>query len=146
MSSYAEVEGEIVRWAEARKIIPNSTAKAQAQKTLEECGELLEAATALYVLEQTGVSKDAPVYKMWLDKYKDAVGDVMVTLINGCALADVNLVNCMYQAYDEIKDRKGYMNEAGIFVKETPANGAVGSSQKMQEPAGANGSSGPMTA
>ena len=118
MSSYAEVESEIVRWAEARKIIPNSTAKAQAQKTIEECGELLEAATALYVLIQTGVSKDAQVYKMWLDKYKDAVGDVMVTLINGCALVDVNLVECMYQAYDEIKDRKGYMNQAGIFVKE----------------------------
>ena len=119
MSSYADVESDIIRWAEARCIIPNSTAKAQAQKTLEECGELLEAATALYVLEQTGVSKDVPVYKMWLDKYKDAVGDVMVTLINGCALADVNLVDCMYQAYDEIKGRKGYMNKDGIFVKQS---------------------------
>lgn len=118
MSSYAEVESEIVRWAEARKIIPNSTAKAQAQKTLEECGELLEAATALYVLDQAEVFRNTPVYQEWLAKYKDAVGDVMVTLINGCALADVNLVECMYQAYDEIKDRKGYMNQAGIFVKE----------------------------
>jgi NTP pyrophosphatase (non-canonical NTP hydrolase) len=118
-TSYRELELLVIRWAEARKIIPNSTAKAQAQKTLEECGELLEAATALYVLQQTGVSKDAPVYKMWLDKYKDAVGDVMVTLINGCALADVNLVNCMYQAYDEIKDRKGHMNKDGIFVKQS---------------------------
>lgn len=119
MSSYAEVESEIVRWAEARKIIPNSSAKAQSQKTLEESGELLEAATALYVLSATGVPKEAPVYQEWLGKYKDAVGDVMVTLINGCALADVNLVDCMYQAYDEIKDRKGYMNEDGIFVKQS---------------------------
>ena len=119
MSSFADVESDIIRWAEARKIIPNSSAKAQAQKTLEESGELLEAATALYVLTATGISKDAPVYKMWLGKYRDAVGDVMVTLINGCALADVNLVDCMYQAYDEIKDRKGYMNEDGIFVKQS---------------------------
>ncbi len=119
MSSYAEVELDIIRWAEERQIIPNSTAKAQAQKTLEEAGELLEAATALYVLQQTGVPKDAPIYKMWLDKYKDAAGDVMVTLINGCALADVNLVECMYLAYDEIKDRKGYMNADGIFVKQS---------------------------
>ena len=43
----------------------------------------------------------------------------MVTLINGCALADVNLVQCMYLAYDEIKDRKGYMNADGIFVKQS---------------------------
>ena len=119
MSSYADVESDIIRWAEARRIIPNSTAKAQAQKSLEECGELLEAATALYVLVQTGVPKEAPIYQECLDKYKDAVGDVMVTLVNGCALADVNLVDCMYQAYGEIKDRKGHMNEAGIFVKES---------------------------
>ncbi len=116
--SFADVESEIIRWAEARKIIPNSTAKAQAQKTLEESGELLEAATALYVLQQTGVPKEAPIYQKWLGKYKDAVGDVMVTLTNGCALADVNLVDCMYIAYNEIKDRKGYMNENGIFVKQ----------------------------
>ena len=118
MASYAEVESEIVRWAEARKIIPNSTSKAQAQKTIEECGELLEAATALYVLDQAEVIRNTPVYQEWLAKYKDAVGDVMVTLINGCALADVNLVECMYQAYGEIKDRKGYMNKDGIFVKQ----------------------------
>jgi NTP pyrophosphatase (non-canonical NTP hydrolase) len=119
MSSYAEVELDIIRWAEERQIIPNSTAKAQAQKTLEEAGELLEAATALYVLKEAGCPTDHPIYQKWIGKYKDAAGDVMVTLINGCALADVNLVQCMYLAYDEIKDRKGYMNADGIFVKQS---------------------------
>ncbi len=119
MSSFAEVELDIIRWAEARQIIPNSTAKAQAQKTVEESGELLEAATALYVLRETGVPKEAPIYQKWLGKYKDAAGDVLVTLINGCALANVNLVECGYLAYDEIKDRKGYMNADGIFVKQS---------------------------
>ncbi len=117
--SYAEIELKIIRWAEDRQIIPNSTAKAQAQKTIEESGELLEAATALYVLQETGVPKEAPIYQKWLGKYKDAAGDVMVTLINGCALADVNLVDCTYLAYDEIKDRKGHMNADGIFVKQS---------------------------
>lgn len=117
--SYAEVEMKVVQWAEARRIVPNSTAKAQAQKTLEESGELLEAATVLKTLIDTGIPKDSKIYAHWLDKYKDAVGDVVVTLINGCALADVDLVQCLHGAYDEIKDRKGHMNEAGIFVKET---------------------------
>jgi hypothetical protein len=54
----------------------------------------------------------------WIEKYKDAVGDIFVTVINGCALADVDAVQCLAGAYDEIKDRKGHMNEAGIFVKE----------------------------
>jgi hypothetical protein len=31
---------------------------------------------------------------------------------------DVDLVNCLKSAYEEIKDRKGTMNEEGIFVKE----------------------------
>lgn len=117
--SYADVEMKIIQWAEARKIIPNSTAKAQAQKTIEESGELLEAATALYVLQETGVPKEAPIYQKWLAKYKDAAGDVVVTLINGCALADVNLVDCTYLAYEEIKHRKGTLMPNGVFVKES---------------------------
>jgi len=31
---------------------------------------------------------------------------------------DVNLVDCLESAYEEIKDRKGAMNEQGIFVKD----------------------------
>jgi len=42
----------------------------------------------------------------------------VVCLINVCALMDVNLVDCLEAAYEEIKDRKGSMNEHGIFVKE----------------------------
>jgi hypothetical protein len=46
------------------------------------------------------------------------VGDVLVTLIMGAALADVNVVDCLAQAYDEIKDRKGTLLPNGIFQKE----------------------------
>lgn len=54
------------------------------------------------------------------DKYEaiDAVGDTVVCLINVCALLDVNLTDCLKAAYEQIKDRKGYMNEDGIFVKQ----------------------------
>jgi hypothetical protein len=30
----------------------------------------------------------------------------------------VTLTDCVEQAYNEIKDRKGYLNAQGIFVKE----------------------------
>lgn len=118
MITFAAIESEVIRWAEARQIIPNSTAKAQAMKTLEEAGELLEAATALQVLTELGFPKEGDTYKHWLAKYADACGDVMVTLVNGAALADVNVTTCFNDAYQEIKDRKGYMNKNGIFVKE----------------------------
>lgn len=118
MRSFTELELLVLRWAEARKIYPNSTPKAQAVKTLEESGELLEAATALGVLKELGAPKDHPMWIFWIGKYKDAAGDVLVTLINGCALADVNLVDCLNESYEEIKNRRGTMNANGIFVKE----------------------------
>ena len=119
-TSYRELELLVIRWAEARKIISNSTPKAQAQKTLEECGELLEAAATLKALIDTGIPKTSQIYAHWLGKYKDAVGDVLVTIINGCALADVDAVQCLAGAYEEIKDRKGTLMPNGIFVKEQP--------------------------
>ena len=115
--SFAEVELEIIRWAEARSIIPNSNPKAQSQKSLDECGELLEAATALKVLKDAGMA-ETPIYAHWQDKYRDAIGDVMVTLVIGAALADVDVVECFKGAHDEIKDRKGHMNSNGLFIKQ----------------------------
>lgn len=108
----------MINWAEARKIIPNSTPVAQSRKTLEEAGELLEAASRMQAMLDTGIQPDAPCYQAEVKKYRDAAGDIVVTLINGCALADVDLVQCLAQAYDEIKDRKGTLMPNGIFVKE----------------------------
>ena len=100
--SYSDLEMKVIQWSEARKIIPNSTPIAQWKKAMEEMDEL----------------RDGLAWNK-LDEAKDAVGDVMVCLINICALLDINLVDCLALAYEEIKDRKGYMNEEGIFVKET---------------------------
>jgi uncharacterized protein YabN with tetrapyrrole methylase and pyrophosphatase domain len=100
--SYAEIELQVLRWSEARKIIPNSTPMAQSIKAVEEINELVDA------LRDNNKSEAI-----------DAVGDTVVCLINVCALLDVNLVDCLEAAYDQIKDRKGYMNAEGIFVKES---------------------------
>jgi NTP pyrophosphatase (non-canonical NTP hydrolase) len=100
--SYAEVELDVVRWSEERRIIPNSTPLAQSIKAVEEINELVDAL-------RDGNKIDAI----------DAVGDTVVCLINVCALLDVNLVDCLEAAYNQIKDRRGYMNEEDIFVKES---------------------------
>lgn len=101
MSSYAELEMKVVQWSEARKIIPNSTPLAQAIKAVEEINELVDA-----------IRDDNKVEAI------DAVGDTVVCLINVCGLLDVNLTDCLEAAYNQIKDRRGYMNAEGIFVKE----------------------------
>ena len=102
MKSYRMLEMQVIQWAEARQIIPNSKPLAQAIKTKEEVDELFEA--IMY--------KDHAAMR-------DAYGDILVTLIIGAALADVDLVECLEGAYNEIKDRKGHLNAAGIFVKES---------------------------
>ena len=99
--SYSQVEMKIVQWGEARGIVQNATAMSQAIKTLEETTELL-----------------AAINKKNLDETKDAVGDIVVTLIMVCAVLDIDLVQCLKGAYNEIKDRKGYLTKEGVFVKE----------------------------
>lgn len=98
--SYADVQMKVIQWGEARGIVQNSTPAAQAVKTQEELDELIDAI-------RNG-DKEA---------MKDAYGDILVTLVMGCACADLDLVECFKGAYEEIKDRKGFLNKEGIFVK-----------------------------
>lgn len=47
----------------------------------------------------------------------DAVGDILVVLIGYCMQRDLDIMDCLASAYEEIKDRKGKVIE-GVFVKE----------------------------
>lgn len=114
MHSYRELEIHIIRWAEERGIVQNSNIQAQARKTLEEAGELLESAAAMRAV---GIFTDEQ--DEYRKAYRDALGDVLVTLIVGAATADIDLLDCLSDAYQEIKDRKGYLRPDGVFVKET---------------------------
>jgi len=73
----------------------------KALKTQEELNELFEA-----------ISKDNK------DAIKDAYGDILVTLVMGCACADLDLVECFKGAYEEIKGRTGRLGADGIFYKD----------------------------
>jgi NTP pyrophosphatase (non-canonical NTP hydrolase) len=99
--SYSSTEFAVMQWAKDRGIYENGTALGQAKKTLEEAGELLAAVA----------SNDR-------EEIADAIGDVMVTLVNVGVLCDLDLRQCFYNAYKIIEPRKGYMNKAGQFVKE----------------------------
>jgi hypothetical protein len=101
VTDYKTLEAAVLQWANDRMIIPNSTCTAQAIKTHEELGELLSALHR----------------KSWLE-VRDAYGDILVTLIIGADLAGLDLVDCLALAYGQIKDRKGYLREDGVFIKE----------------------------
>ena len=100
--SYSMIEMNVIRWGEERKIVQHSNPRAQAIKTLEEVGELMQAIT--------DNDREAMI---------DAYGDILVTLVMGCATADLDLVTCFNHAFEQIKDRKGHLSPEGIFVKES---------------------------
>ena len=99
--SWNQIEMDVIRWSEERGIIPNSTSVAQYRKAQEEMHELH---TALINRNRADII--------------DGLGDVLVCLINVAALENVDLTHCLLTAYNEIKNRKGYLNAGGIFVKQ----------------------------
>jgi len=88
-------------WAEARKIVPNSTPEAQLLKCMSELGELADAT----------LKNDMP-------ERIDGLGDVLVTLIIYARLSGLSLRASLESAYNTIKDRKGTLMPNGVFVKE----------------------------
>lgn len=96
-------ETDIVTWAQARNLIGptgEATREAQWKKTLEEVLEL-QAAIA------TGNRDEA----------RDAIGDIIVTLVIQAYMWNLHIDECVEAAWQEIKDRKGKLIN-GVFVKE----------------------------
>ena len=100
--SFGMTEFQVMQWAEARGIYENGTALGQASKTVEEACELLVA-----------IAKNDKA------EIADAIGDVMVTLVNVGVLTDLDVRQCFYNAYKVIEHRKGYLNKDGVFIKES---------------------------
>lgn len=106
-ASYRQIETSVLMWGDARKITTNGTSIGQAKKTVEEANELLAACEEKNLAEA-----------------KDAIGDVLVTLVMcaECLTREtgeaVDVVDCFRMAYEEIKDRTGHLTPGGIFVKD----------------------------
>jgi hypothetical protein len=89
-----------LEWSNDRGILKNSTTQQQFLKLVSEIGELAD-----------NLAKGKCV--------KDDIGDCLVVLTNIAFMKGVNLTECFAQAYDDIKDRKGFLNENGVFIKDT---------------------------
>lgn len=112
--SLEQLEQKITAWATARGIHPNSDMKAQTLKGFSEMGELAD-----HVIKtQPEENGD----RLYADKdreaVKDDIGDVVVCLINVAHKYDLTLLECVEQAWNDIKDRRGFMSANGAFVKE----------------------------
>ena len=88
----------IKQWHRDRNLIDGATDKDQVCKLIQEVGELSD-----------NVCKGKDV--------RDDIGDCIVVLVNIAERNGVSITECLEQAYDDIKDRKGRMVD-GVFVKE----------------------------
>ena len=95
------LDEKIDNWGEDRGIADHGKPMGQAIKTLEETNELL---VAINTGDRVGI--------------EDAIGDIYVTLRMQCLLLDMDMDDCIERAYNEIKDRKGYLRSDGTFIKE----------------------------
>lgn len=89
---------QIKQWHHDRNLIDGATDKDQVCKLIQEVGELSD-----------NVCKGKDI--------RDDIGDIIVVLINIAERNNVGLTECLEQAYNDIKDRKGKMVD-GIFIKE----------------------------
>jgi NTP pyrophosphatase (non-canonical NTP hydrolase) len=90
---------DIRMWAEERGLYDKGDPKTQALKLVEEVGETCRA-----ILKQ-----DEP-------EIVDGIGDCVVVLTNLAHLCDTSIEECTRNAYNEIKNRKGRMDN-GTFKK-----------------------------
>lgn len=90
----------IREWAKERGIYEKGNIDTQFQKLLEEVYEL-----------QCGIEKRDKAEIM------DAVGDCVVVLANLAHIAGLSIEDCINSAYEEIKNRKGVM-ENGQFIRD----------------------------
>jgi len=86
-------------WAEQRGLYDDGDPKTQALKLTEEVGETCRAI----------LKEDRP-------EIIDGIGDCVVVLTNLAELVGVQIEDCIERAYNEIKDRKGKMDN-GTFKK-----------------------------
>ena len=87
-------------WAEERGLYANGDPKTQALKLVEEVGETCRA-----------------ILKEDRAEAIDGIGDCVVVLTNLAELLDFHIEDCIREAYNEIKDRKGKMAN-GTYVKD----------------------------
>ena len=114
--NYKELEKLVLEWADDKGILEKATPMAQANKTLEEVQELIEAVYWQKYNVETYVNEKGKQVNT-KEEIKDALGDILVTIIIGAELQGLQLEDCLESAYNVIKNRNGKMVD-GQFIKD----------------------------
>jgi len=91
---------ECTKWSEDRLIFKNGRRETQYLKLAEEMGELA-----------SSIAKGRDV--------RDDIGDCLVVLNNLAVMSGTTLEECLGISYYSIRDRKGFLNGNGVFIKDS---------------------------
>lgn len=100
MADFERLKHLVENWANNRGLLINANELKQHEKLEEEVQELKEALETKNLLETI-----------------DAIGDCLVVLIILAKQLDLDIVECLNAAYEEIKNRTG-KTVNGIFIKD----------------------------
>lgn len=113
---YNELEALVIAWGTQKGIFSKGNPEAQCDKTLEEVYELKEALEAQSIgLKNFKNIKGKNV--LTSEEIKDALGDILVTIIIQAEMQGLKLEDCLQSAYNVISKRTGKMID-GQFVKD----------------------------
>ena len=115
MNKFKELNKRVINWALEKGIFDKATSLDQIEKTIE---EVLETKDALFADHQCydTYNKNGKFYNT-KDEIKDGFGDILVTVLIGCAMQDLNPLDCLETALNVIEKRNGKMIN-GKFVKD----------------------------
>jgi NTP pyrophosphatase (non-canonical NTP hydrolase) len=91
---------DCTQWSEDRLIFKNGRRETQYLKLAEEMGELA-----------SNIAKGRDV--------RDDIGDCLVVLNNLAVMSGTTLEECLGISYYSIRDRKGFLNGNGVFIKDS---------------------------
>ena len=100
MKNFNELNTRVLNWAEEKGIFEKGNPFTQMSKTME---EVVETANAI-------IANDMP-------EIKDGFGDILVTVLIGCKMQNLDPLDCLETALDIIEKRTGKMVD-GTFVKD----------------------------
>jgi len=102
----ATLQSDLKKWLAYN--FPNATSDQQLKGVVEELGELCHAD----LKSEQGIrgynNKEKTMHKM-----KDAIGDLVIFLINYCNVKEISFTECLNLAYFEIKKRDWIKNPDG---------------------------------
>jgi len=113
---FKELQEKVIDWADDKGIFEKATPISQHSKTLEEVKELTDALDAQSKGLETFINEKGNEVNTEYE-IKDAIGDIIVTLIIQAKKQKLTIEECLESAYNVISKRTGKMVD-GVFVKD----------------------------